>query len=146
MNLFIALVVAVLFGTGTTLVLKPDLFRVVVGVALVSNAASLTVIASGLRRGQAPIYPLDQGQPVGDPLAQAMTLTALVIGFATTALLLAMAYRVYATHRSVDLDDLARSERTTEEALERGPEVEREQAPASAAGAHEPAVDTVVRP
>jgi multicomponent Na+:H+ antiporter subunit C len=130
MKLFVAVVVAVLFGTGTTLVLKPDLFRVVVGLALVSNAASLTVIASGLRRGQAPIYPLDQGQPVSDPLAQAMTLTALVIGFATTALLLAMVYRVYVTHRSVDLDDLARSERTTEEALERGPDVEREQAPA----------------
>ena len=138
--------VAVLFGTGTTLALKPDLFRVVVGLALVSNAASLTVIASGLRRGQAPIYPLDQGQPVGDPLAQAMTLTALVIGFATTALLLAMAYRVYATHRSVDLDDLARSERTTEEALEQGQEVEREQAPPSAASAHGAAVDTEVRP
>ena len=125
MNLFIALVVAVLFGTGATLVLKPDLFRMVVGLALVSNAASLTVIASGLRRGQAAIYPLDQGQPVSDPLAQAMTLTALVIGFATTALLLAMTYRVYVTHRSVDLDDLARSERTTEEELERGPDVER---------------------
>ena len=130
MNLFIALVVAVLFGTGATLVLKPDLFRVVVGLLLISNAASLTVIASGLRRGQAPIYPLNQGEPVSDPLAQAMTLTALVIGFATAALLLAMAYRVYTTHRSVDLDDLARSEATTEEELERGPEVERDEASA----------------
>jgi multicomponent Na+:H+ antiporter subunit C len=128
MNLFIALAVAVLFGTGATLLLKPDLFRVVVGLVLISNAASLTVIASGLRRGRAPIYPLGQGEPVGDPLAQAMTLTALIIGFATTALLLAMAYQVYTTHRSVDLDDLARSERTTEEELERGPEVEREEA------------------
>ena len=36
-----------------------------------------------------------------------MTLTALIIGFAVTALLLAMAYRVYTTHRSVDLDDLS---------------------------------------
>jgi multicomponent Na+:H+ antiporter subunit C len=130
MNLFIALVVAVLFGTGATLVLKPDLFRVVVGLALISNAASLTVITSGLRRGQAAIYPLSKGVPVSDPLAQAMTLTALVIGFATTALLLAMAYRVYTTHRSVDLDDLARSERTTEEELERGPEVEHDEASA----------------
>jgi multicomponent Na+:H+ antiporter subunit C len=129
-NLFIALVVAVLFGIGATLVLKPDLFRVVVGLLLISNAASLTVIASGLRRGQAPIYPLGQGEPVSEPLAQAMTLTALVIGFATAALLLAMAYRVYATHRSVDLDDLARSEATTEEELERGPEVERDEASA----------------
>ena len=130
MNLFIALVVAVLFGTGATLVLKPDLFRVVVGLALISNAASLTVITSGLRRGQAAIYPLDQGQPVSDPLAQAMTLTALVIGFATTALLLAMAYRIYTTHRSVDLDDLSRSERSAEEALERGIPVEHDEAEA----------------
>ena len=124
MNLFLALVVAVLFGTGATLLLKPDLFRVVVGLALVANAASLTVIASGLRRGQAPIHPLVPGEQIADPLTQAMTLTALIIGFATTALLLAMAYRIYTTHRSVDLDDLSRSERSAEEELERGTAVE----------------------
>ena len=126
MNLFLALVVAVLFGTGATLLLKPDLFRVVVGLMLISNAASLTVIASGLRRGQTPIYPLVSGEPVSDPLTQAMTLTALVIGFAVTALLLAMVHRVYVTHRSVDLDDLARSERGAEEELERGLPIERD--------------------
>jgi multicomponent Na+:H+ antiporter subunit C len=124
MNLFVALVVAVLFGTGASLLLKPDLFRVVAGLMLISNAASLTVIASGLRRGQAPIRPLVPGEPVADPLTQAMTLTALIIGFATTALLLAMAYRIYTTHRSVDLDDLSRSERSAEEELERGTAVE----------------------
>jgi multicomponent Na+:H+ antiporter subunit C len=59
-----------------------------------------------------------------------MTLTALIIGFAVTALLLAMAYRVYTTHRSVDLDDLSRSERSAEEELERGTAVEREDAEA----------------
>jgi multicomponent Na+:H+ antiporter subunit C len=128
MNLFVALVVAVLFGTGASLLLKPDLFRVVAGLMLISNAASLTVIASGLRRGQAPINPLVPGEPVSDPLTQAMTLTALIIGFATTALLLAMAYRIYTTHRSVDLDDLSRSERSAEEALERGTAVEQVEA------------------
>jgi multicomponent Na+:H+ antiporter subunit C len=124
MNLFLALDVAVLFGTGASLLLKPDLFRVVAGLMLISNAASLTVIASGLRRGQAPIHPLVPGEPVSDPLTQAMTLTALIIGFATTALLLAMPYRIYTTHRSVDLDDLSRSERSAEEELERGTAVE----------------------
>ena len=130
MNLFLALIVAVLFGTGATLLFKPDLFRVVVGLVLIANAASLTVSASGLRRGQAPIYPLVEGEPVSDPLTQAMTLTALIIGFAVTALLLAMAYRVYTTHRSVDLDDLARSERIVEEELERGLPVEHDEAEA----------------
>jgi multicomponent Na+:H+ antiporter subunit C len=70
MNLFVALVVAVLFGTGASLLLKPDLFRVVAGLMLISNAASLTVIASGLRRGQAPIRPLVPGEPVADPLTR----------------------------------------------------------------------------
>lgn len=125
MNLYVAAIVAILFGTGTTLLLKPDLLRVVVGLVLISNAASLTVVASGLRRGQAVILPFTDGEPVADPLTQAMTLTALVIGFATTALLLALVYRVYRTHRSVDLDDLSRSERATEEALERGTALER---------------------
>jgi multicomponent Na+:H+ antiporter subunit C len=125
-NLFLALVVAVLFGSGATLLLKPDLFRVVVGLMLISNAASLTVIASALSRGQAPISPLVPGEPVSDPLTQAMTLTALVIGFAVTALLLAMVHRVYVTHRSVDLEDLARSERSAEEELERGVPIEQD--------------------
>ncbi len=113
MNLLFALTVGALFGSGAYLILKPDLFRVVVGMVLISNAASLTLISSGLRRGDTPILPFDRDE-VGDPLVQALTLTALVIGFAVTALLLALVYRVYTTHRSVDLDELAESEARAE--------------------------------
>lgn len=118
MTLVFAFVVATLFGTGAYLLLKPDLFRIVVGLVLVSNAANLALIASGLGRGQAPIAPAEDA-PVSDPLVQAMTLTALVIGFAVTALLLALVVRVYRTHYSVDLDDLSRHEARAEEQLER---------------------------
>ena len=52
----------------------------------------------------------------------------LIIGFAVTSLLLAMAYRVYRTHRSVDLEALSRRERDVEEELERGAAIEREEA------------------
>lgn len=110
MNLAFALVVGALFGTGAYLVLKPDLFRLVAGLVLISNAANLTLVASGLTRGEAPIAPLPEDGPVADPLVQAMTLTALVIGFAVTALLLALVYAVYASHRSVDLDELSRKD------------------------------------
>lgn len=58
MNLVFALAAAVLFGTGAALLLDRDLVRVVFGVVLVSQAAVLTLIASGLVRGSAPIYPL----------------------------------------------------------------------------------------
>jgi multicomponent Na+:H+ antiporter subunit C len=110
MNLVFALAIGVLFGTGVYLLLKPDLFRVVVGLVLVSNAANLTLMGSSLTDGQAPILPADGDEPVADPLVQAMTLTALVIGFAVTALLLGLAFSVYRARRSVDLDELSREQ------------------------------------
>ena len=119
MNVVLAAAVGALFGSGAFLILKPDLFRVVVGMVLISNAAILALMSSGLTRGQAPITPVEEGAKVADPLVQAMTLTAVVIGLAVTALLLGLAYRVYATHRTVDLDELARSEAREEEESER---------------------------
>ncbi len=118
MNLFFAVTIGALFGTGVFLLLKPDLFRVVVGLVLVSNAANLTLMASGLTRGEAPIAPGGAGDAIADPLVQALTLTALVIGFAVTALLMAFAYGVYRVRRSVDLDELSREEMRAAEAAE----------------------------
>ena len=110
MNLVFATVIGTLFGAGVFLLLKPDLFRVVVGLVLVSNAANLTLMASGLSRGDAPIQPTEAGDEVADPLVQAMTLTALVIGFAVTSLLLALVVALYRKRRSVDFDELSRQE------------------------------------
>jgi len=118
MTLLFALAVAVLFGSGAYLLLKPDLFRIVVGIVLVANAANLTLIASGLSRGRSPILPFG-GETPSDPLVQAMTVTAIVIGMAVTALLLALAYRVYTTHDTVDLDELSHAEALREKDLER---------------------------
>ena len=109
MNLVFALVIGVLFGGGVYLLLKPDLFRVVAGLVLISNAANLTLAASGVSRGAAPIG-RTTGADVADPLVQAMTLTALVIGFAVTALLLGLSVCVYRARHSVDLDELSRQE------------------------------------
>jgi multicomponent Na+:H+ antiporter subunit C len=116
--LLFSAVVAVLFGAGTFLMLKTDLLRVVVGMVLISHAANLTLMASGLTRGRSPIHPLPD-EEISDPLVQAMTLTAIVIGFGVTALLLAIAYRVYTTHFAVDFDRLAAEEARREAELER---------------------------
>jgi multicomponent Na+:H+ antiporter subunit C len=117
-NLILAATIGVLFGAGAFLLLKPDLFRTVVGVVLVANAANLTLMASGLGRGVSPIHPLGEGT-VSDPLVQAMTITAIVIGFGVTALLLSLVYRVYTTSRTVDLDELSHAEALHEQELER---------------------------
>jgi multicomponent Na+:H+ antiporter subunit C len=132
--LYAALVVSIVFASGTFLLLQRDLTRVVVGIVLVSNSAVLFIIAAGLARGEPPIYPLpeggEQGLRVSDPLVQAMALTALVIGFGVAALLLAMVYRLYTSHRTIDLEEIADVEMRQAEALERADDPEREEVPA----------------
>ncbi len=118
MKLIFALVAATLFGTGAYLLLNRDLVRVVLGVVLVSQAAVLTLIASGLTRGAAPIYPLTE-QTVSDPLSQGMALTAIVIGLAVTALLLVLVLRTVAAYESRELDEIAEDEAEYDAALER---------------------------
>jgi multicomponent Na+:H+ antiporter subunit C len=127
-TVYSALVVAVVFASGTFLLLQRDLTRVVVGIILVSNSAVLFIISAGLTRGVAPILPLE-GEGASDPLVQAMALTALVIGFGVAALLLAMVYRLYTTHGTVDLEEIAAAEMREAEALERTDDPEREEVP-----------------
>lgn len=118
MTLLLSITVAVLFGAGCYLAVKADLLRVVGGVILIANAANLTLMGAGLTRGRSPID-AEPGEQVADPLVQAMTLTAIVIGFAVTALLLAIVHRVYVSHETVDLEELSRHEARTEAERER---------------------------
>jgi len=117
MTLVFALAASAIFGIGAYLVLSRDLLRVVLGIVLISQASTLTLIASGLTRGEAPIYPL--GETVSDPLSQAMALTAIVIGLALTALLLALVLRVVHAYRSKELDEVAQEEAQRVDRLER---------------------------
>ena len=129
MILYSALVFAAIFASGTFLLLQRDLTRVVVGIILISNSAVFFIISAGLTRGEAPIHPLARAGSVSDPLVQAMALTALVIGSGTAALLLAMVYRLYVSHRTVDAEAIADYEMRQAEALERADDPEGEEVP-----------------
>jgi multicomponent Na+:H+ antiporter subunit C len=122
-----ALIAAVLFGSGSYLLLQRDLVRVVGGIALISQAAAVTLIAASLTRGRAPIAP-DPGQPVSDPVPQALVLTALVIGLATLALLLALVHRVVMVLRTARLQALADQETERAQALEPDQQRDRDEA------------------
>lgn len=103
----IALTAAVLFGVGTYLVLQHTLSRILIGLALLSHGGNVLLMGSG-RRGQPPI--IGSGDPNGfsDPLAQAFALTAIVITFGVSALLLALSYRSWIlTGRDEVEDDVA---------------------------------------
>lgn len=118
MTLLVSVAVAVLIGSGSYLLLKHDLIRVVVGVLLISNGANLFIMMAGLRRGAAPVLPVSDGVDIADPLVQALTLTAIVITFGVTALLLSLIYRVYLAHATLDTDTLAEAEVVEEQTAE----------------------------
>jgi multicomponent Na+:H+ antiporter subunit C len=119
MIFIISLAISLIFGAGAYLILQRNLVRVVIGIVLISNAANLFIVAVGITRGQAPIYPLREGTEVSDPLVQAMALTAIVIGSSVAALLLALSYRLYTSHNTIDVEDISRAEAEAAEALER---------------------------
>lgn len=104
MTLTFAIAVAIMFGAGSYLLLKPDFVKILGGIILISNAAVLFIMTAGLSRGTEPMHPIRPGQRVTDPLVQAMALTAIVIGFGVSALMIALIYRVYMSHRSVDVE------------------------------------------
>lgn len=123
MILLAALAVSVLFAAGIYLVLQPDAIRGIAGLLLLSNAAILFLVVAGAGTGRrrAPVHPVEDAAAAADPLPQALALTAIVIGFATTAFLVALVHRLQRAHDSVDAQDLARAE---EEELEREPRPE----------------------
>ncbi len=94
MNLVIALAIGVLFGSGIWLVLRPRTFQVIIGLLLMSYAVNLFIFIMGRLKVDRPPLTLGDGLPdptaLTDPLPQALVLTAIVIGFATTALYLVM--------------------------------------------------------
>lgn len=92
MELLLALVIGVLGGAGVWLVLRPRTFQVVMGLALLSYAVNLFIFSMGsLVINRPPL--VKSGLPptlehYTDPMPQSLVLTAIVIGFATTALFL----------------------------------------------------------
>ncbi len=91
MTVLLALVAAVLFATGAWLLMQRRLSRIIIGVGLLGHGANMLLITSGIDRGRAPI--IDGGGGYSDPLPQALALTAVVITFGVTALLLALGFR-----------------------------------------------------
>lgn len=117
MILAFAAAAAVLFGCGAYLLLKRDLVRMVAGIMLISQCALVTIIGSSVTRGQA-VIDTEPGDSVSDPLPQALALTALVIGLATVALLLALVHRVIVAVRSTKQDELTSGETADDAVLQ----------------------------
>jgi len=105
---------AVLITGIYAVVAKKNVVKIIIGVLLIDYAVNMFLVLVGYRAGgTAPI--LSEGQATGafaaasvDPLPQAMVLTSIVIGLGLTALMVAMAIRLYEKYNTFDMDKIRR--------------------------------------
>ena len=114
MSVLYALVAAALFGCGLYMVLSRQLVRLLLGLSLLTTAVNLVLFLAGrIRSAQPPLIPegADRLAGAADPLPQALVLTAIVIGFALSVILAALALRAYRGHGTVRSDEIRSAER-----------------------------------
>lgn len=107
MILLMAIGIGTLAGCGVWLLLRSRTFDAVLGLTLLSYAVNLFIFSMGRFRIGAPPILARGGETLAntaDPLPQALVLTAIVISFAMTALLLALALRTHAATGSDHVD------------------------------------------
>ena len=104
--MIVYLLCLVLFSLGIYCVLhKRNIIKIIVGIIIMEYAVNLFFILIAYRfRGRAPILsPEAEIVNMVDPLPQAVVLTSIVIGLATTALLVALAIRIYDKYGTFDI-------------------------------------------
>lgn len=105
MSVLHALLAAALFGCGLYMVLSRNIVRMLLGLSLVGTAVNLMILQAGRIASDQPPIIADGATVLGesaDPLPQALILTAIVIGFALTVMLAALALRAYRAHGTLD--------------------------------------------
>ena len=109
MEFLVASGIGVLTASGVYLLRRRHTFPVILGVTLLSYAVNVFIFVMGrLAMGQAPI--VQKGvTDYPDPLPQALVLTAIVISFGMTAVLVMLALSSYLTTRDDRVDEIESS-------------------------------------
>ena len=124
-SLTLVILMAVMYGAGVYVMLERSLTRLLIGFLLVGNATNLLIFIMSGRSGSSPIVTgtsLDDSMV--DPLPQVLMLTAIVINFGITALLLALIYRSWWLAQLGDEGDEVPDEHAGESAAESDAETE----------------------
>ena len=135
--------VGILSAAGIYLVLRARTFPVVLGLAFMSYAINVFLFASGrVVINQPPIWGKDVAAYT-DPLPQALVLTAIVIAFGMTALVVVLALRTYLEVGTDHVDGLMDGKATPEAPPAEAPSLE---TPASTPAATSAASSGETRP
>ncbi len=121
MEFLVATGIGFVTACGIYLLLRGRSFTVVLGLSLLGYAVNVFIFAMGRLWSGAPPILLGEG-PFADPLPQALVLTAIVIGFATTGFVIELALRSRHENGSDQVDGMeSREECETRDEIERGP-------------------------
>ncbi len=105
MELLVASAIGVLTAGGLYLVLRLRTFPVILGMSLLTYAVNIFLFASGrLTIGASPILQ-DGVTTYTDPLPQALVLTAIVISFGMTAVIVVIALGAFLGSDDDHVDD-----------------------------------------
>ncbi|OOG66878.1 cation:proton antiporter [Sinorhizobium sp. A49] len=113
----------ILLTTGFLLVLigfwgilkHRNILRIIIGFSLIDTGMHIVLVATGyITGGTAPI--IDEALGIKeaatrtvDPIPSALVVTAIVIGFSVTAIMLSFAIRLHATRKTLSIDALTES-------------------------------------
>jgi multisubunit Na+/H+ antiporter MnhC subunit len=91
-------------------VAKRSLIKIIIGFSLVEYAVNLFFALVGFKRDALPPIITDtrMARNFVDPVPQALVLTSIVIGLATTALMLALAMRIFEKYKTFDIAEIRR--------------------------------------
>ena len=104
MELLVASAIGILTSGGIYLMLRLRTFPVILGISLLTYAVNIFLFASGrLTVGAPPI--LTDATTYADPLPQALVLTAIVISFGMTAVVVMIALGAYLGTNDDRVDD-----------------------------------------
>jgi multicomponent Na+:H+ antiporter subunit C len=114
MDIVLSILTGVLYASGVYLLLRRSIVKLILGIIFLSNATNLLVfIAGGLLHEETVFLGKNKElSTYGDPLPQALVLTAIVIGFGIIALTLVLKYKYYQATGTDDLDNVKETDKS----------------------------------
>jgi multicomponent K+:H+ antiporter subunit C len=110
MEMLIASSVGVLTAAGIYLILRKRTFPVMIGTAFLSYAVNVFLFASGRLAINEPPVLQDGVTAYSDPLPQALVLTAIVISFGMTAVVVMVGVGAFLSSQDDHIDDQSEEE------------------------------------
>jgi len=100
-----SMVIGAMFAAGLFQMLRRNVVRAAIGLALMTNAVNLFLLAAGSVNATAPAF-ADATGTRADALPQALVLTAIVIGMGAFAFVLALVNIIAKRYRTADSDEV----------------------------------------